>query len=153
MNNKNRNLKSGKGNDKKKGFQRAKRTGNQNKEKGLTKQNFAIEYFDVVPFHETKSKEDIKTKKETKQGTKRKQERKTRRLRTNKWRHSKINKNALLGGKQGLSIKKTKKGNENIKNKKGKTTKHTKIQQYSKMSFSAISPNCLFLVGVQYFLF
>ena len=41
------------------------------KDAGLMKTNFAIEYFDVVLFHETKAREDRKRKRE-KEGTKRK---------------------------------------------------------------------------------
>ena len=60
------NFKSAKNKDKKKGFQSEKKTGNQ-KETRLMKENFVIEYFDVVLFmkqtqRRTKMKEKNKNK-------------------------------------------------------------------------------------------
>ena len=46
--NKKHNIESGKNKDKKKGFERESKTGNQKKEKGLMETNFLIHYFDVV---------------------------------------------------------------------------------------------------------
>ena len=59
MLNKKHNLKSRKSKDKKKGFERKSKTGNQTTEKILMKKNFAIEYFDVVPFMKQKQRRKI----------------------------------------------------------------------------------------------
>ena len=122
MLNKNITQNQGDNKDKKKGFERKSKTGNQKKRKDWRKQ-IAIEYFDVVLFVKQKQRRNNR-KKRQKQGSKRKQKRKTRRkkerkeeerdrereiekggskkrLRRNKGGDSKITKKCpFLGGKQ-----------------------------------------------------
>ena len=108
------------------------------------KKNVAIDYFDVVPLHETKAKKKEKVRKREKQGTKKKQKRKTRRkekgqeqerdrereiekrggqkrLRRNKGRHSKINKKCPFLGENKVFFvvfkSEERKGNKKNKNK------------------------------------
>ena len=70
-------LKSGKSTDKKKGFQREKKTGNSQTEKGLTKISFLRYLFWCCSFHETKAKKKKKERDKTR--NRKKAKRKTRR--------------------------------------------------------------------------
>ena len=74
MLNKKHNWIPGKYKDKRKGFARENKTGNQTKTQDWWK-NFAIESFDVVSFHETKAK---KTEKERKKERKRRNQKKAK---------------------------------------------------------------------------
>ena len=71
-------LKSGKGKDKKKGFERKNKTGNQKKRKYCWR-NICNLMFWCCSFHETKAKKNENERKRQKHGTKRKQKSKTRR--------------------------------------------------------------------------
>ena len=108
------------------------------------KENFVIEYSDVVLFmkqkQRRKEKERKRQNKEAKESKKERQERKEKgqeeerdrereiekggapkKLRRNKGRHSKINKNALfLGGNKVFLYYKAKKGKEQQQTKKAK---------------------------------
>ena len=96
----------------------------------IEKQNFVIEYFDVVLFmkqrrnkkKETETMNQKKAKKKYKKEERKEKERDRERasekggaqerLRRNKGRHSKINKNAPFRGKTEFFNEKTKKGKE-----------------------------------------
>ena len=106
------------------------------------KENFEIEYFDVVLFmkqkqrrkkrkERDKNKEAKESKKERQEGRKKRQEEERdrerknekgggqRKLRRNKGRHSKINKKCpFLGGKQGFSVLRSKEKEQKQKPKK-----------------------------------
>ena len=71
------NLKSGKSKDKRKGFQRENKTGQQKKEK-IDEENLCNWIFWCCSFHETKAKKKEKDRKRQKQGSKIKQKRKTK---------------------------------------------------------------------------
>ena len=119
--------------DKEKGLERKNKTGNHKKEKRLMKENFVIEYFDVVLFMKQKQrrkkrKERDKTRKQKKAKKRNRKERKKgqeeerdrerkiqkggcpKKLRRNKGRHSKINKKCpFLGENKVFCIKKQRK--------------------------------------------
>ena len=109
----------------------------------MTKENFVIEYFDVVHFmrqkQRRKKRKERDKNKEAKESKKERQERKKgqeeerdrerkiekgggqKKLRRNKGRHSKINKKCpFLGGKQVFLYYKAKKGKEQQQTKKNK---------------------------------